>query len=138
MTEFDRPDQRVETVPDYCYQCAVTNVVDGDTVDVRLDLGFEIRTIERIRLADIDTREIHFVSHDSEEYQRGMVHTEYAQQWVEDTQDQLDEPFPFVLYSDSYERGAYGRVIGDLYSPVTESWYAQDVYDEFEDVGVYE
>lgn len=37
----------------------VLKVVDGDTVDLMIDLGFNIFTIQRIRLAGIDTAEVH-------------------------------------------------------------------------------
>ena len=41
----------------YTYKAVVTNVVDGDTVDVTVDLGFKIYTVQRIRLMGIDTPE---------------------------------------------------------------------------------
>lgn len=41
----------------YTYKATVFNVVDGDTVDVNIDLGFKIYTKQRIRLARIDTPE---------------------------------------------------------------------------------
>jgi micrococcal nuclease len=41
----------------YEYKAEVYNVVDGDTVDVIVDLGFKIYTKQRIRLAGIDTPE---------------------------------------------------------------------------------
>lgn len=39
------------------YQGKVFNVVDGDTLDVEIDLGFKIATKQRIRLAHVDTPE---------------------------------------------------------------------------------
>lgn len=41
----------------YKYQAVVYNVVDGDTVDVQVDLGFKMYSKQRIRLAGIDTPE---------------------------------------------------------------------------------
>lgn len=41
----------------YTYKAIVTNVVDGDTIDVEVDLGFKVSTKQRIRLAGIDTPE---------------------------------------------------------------------------------
>lgn len=41
----------------YEYKATVENVVDGDTVDVTVDLGFKIQTKQRVRLARIDTPE---------------------------------------------------------------------------------
>lgn len=39
------------------YPALVTNVVDGDTIDVVIDLGFKIQTKQRLRLARVDTPE---------------------------------------------------------------------------------
>lgn len=41
----------------YTYRALVYNVVDGDTIDVNVDLGFKIYTKQRIRLNRIDTPE---------------------------------------------------------------------------------
>ncbi len=42
----------------YSYQAEVLNWVDGDTLVLEIDLGFEIKRVERIRLARINTPEI--------------------------------------------------------------------------------
>ncbi len=42
---------------EYVFRGTVYNVVDGDTVDAELDLGFKIKIKQRLRLADIDTPE---------------------------------------------------------------------------------
>lgn len=41
----------------YQYRAVVENVVDGDTIDVSVDLGFKVGTRQRVRLARIDTPE---------------------------------------------------------------------------------
>ena len=41
----------------YQYKAIITNVVDGDTFDMDIDLGFNIHIHERVRLLDIDTPE---------------------------------------------------------------------------------
>lgn len=41
----------------YTYKAVVDNVVDGDTIDVAIDLGFKVQTRQRIRLARVDTPE---------------------------------------------------------------------------------
>ena len=41
----------------YEYKAIITNVVDGDTFDMDIDLGFNIHIHERVRLLDIDTPE---------------------------------------------------------------------------------
>src|SRR4051812_17413101 len=47
------------TKPVYIYNAEVLNVVDGDTVDLRVDLGFHITLELRFRLARINTAELH-------------------------------------------------------------------------------
>lgn len=39
------------------YQAKITNVVDGDTIDANIDLGFKITSKQRLRVARIDTPE---------------------------------------------------------------------------------
>jgi micrococcal nuclease len=41
----------------YQYKAKVLNVVDGDTIDVSIDLGLQIYSLQRIRLYGIDTPE---------------------------------------------------------------------------------
>ena len=43
--------------PSYQFPVVITNVVDGDTVDARIDIGFKIVYEERIRLLGLDTPE---------------------------------------------------------------------------------
>lgn len=43
----------------YRYAAAVVRVVDGDTFDADVDLGFDVRMRARIRVLDIDTPELH-------------------------------------------------------------------------------
>lgn len=41
----------------YTYKAHVLKIVDGDTVDIEIDLGFDIRTVQRVRLAGINAAE---------------------------------------------------------------------------------
>ncbi len=43
--------------PAYTYRATVARVIDGDTVDLVIDLGFKMTTEQRIRLARINTPE---------------------------------------------------------------------------------
>ena len=43
--------------PSYEFPVRITNVVDGDTVDALIDIGFKIKYDERIRLLGLDTPE---------------------------------------------------------------------------------
>jgi len=42
----------------YEYKCRITNVVDGDTVDAEIDLGFNLKSVFRVRLSGVDTHEL--------------------------------------------------------------------------------
>lgn len=41
----------------YEYKATVLKIVDGDTVDIEIDLGFDIRTVQRVRMAGINAAE---------------------------------------------------------------------------------
>jgi micrococcal nuclease len=43
----------------YTYKATIINVIDGDTVDAIIDMGFKIHTTQRLRLNRIDTEEMH-------------------------------------------------------------------------------
>lgn len=43
----------------YDYNAKIINVVDGDTVDAEIDLGFKMTTIQRLRLNRVNTKEMH-------------------------------------------------------------------------------
>lgn len=64
---------------DYKYNATVTRVVDGDTLDVIIDLGFHIDIHERVRLEGIDTPETYGVKKDSPEYMKGIESKQYIQ-----------------------------------------------------------
>ena len=61
----------------YEYNCQVDRVVDGDTIDVTLDLGFSILHKCRVRLYGIDTPESR--TRDLEEKARGKLSKKYLQ-----------------------------------------------------------
>ncbi|HEC72053.1 MAG: thermonuclease family protein [Candidatus Thorarchaeota archaeon] len=57
----------------YFYKATVRRVVDGDTVDLDVDLGMKCHVHERIRFNNFDAPETYGVKKDSEEYQRGLA-----------------------------------------------------------------
>jgi micrococcal nuclease len=91
----------------YQYKAKVERVVDGDTIDLNIDLGFKIITNQRIRLAGIDTPEIYSVKKNSEEYIRGME----AKQFVEDRMATNNNQ---VIIETDKLIGKYGRYIGTI------------------------
>ena len=90
----------------YEYSCKVTRVVDGDTVDVILDLGFSILHKCRVRLYGIDTPESR--TRDKDEKVRGKLAAKFLG-------DAIDNGKKVVLRSKLKDsKGKYGRVLGEI------------------------
>jgi len=66
----------------YNYQARVLRVVDGDTIDVMVDLGFSTFRKIRCRLHGLDTPEVYGVKKDSLEYAAGKRASEFVRAWV--------------------------------------------------------
>jgi micrococcal nuclease len=107
----------------YRYKADLIRVVDGDTWDVRIDLGFKMTTEQRVRLAGIDTPEIWRQKKDSEEYKKGMAASEYVKQRLAEHQNQ------FIIET-TKEAGVYGRYLATIYLPDNASSFNQELIDE--------
>ncbi|TNF45113.1 MAG: hypothetical protein EP310_02190 [Bacteroidetes bacterium] len=92
----------------YQYKAKVEKVVDGDTIDVVIDLGFKITTFQRIRMARIDTPETYNVKRDSEEYQDGIVSKQYVEQRLSANNNEIKLETEKVPEK-------YGRYIGTIW-----------------------
>ena len=90
----------------YEYGCTVERVVDGDTIDVILDLGFDIRFKSRVRLYGIDTPESR--TRDKDEKVRGKMAAAFLKEAVDNGAKVVIE----TKLKDS--RGKYGRVLGNV------------------------
>jgi micrococcal nuclease len=90
----------------YEYSCTVERVVDGDTIDVVLDLGFDILYKSRVRLYGIDTPESR--TRDLDEKARGKM----AGAFLKDAIDNGTKVVIQTKLKDS--RGKFGRVLGDV------------------------
>ena len=92
----------------YEYKCEIIRVVDGDTVDVNIDLGFNTWLWkERIRLKGIDTPESR--TRDPEEKKAGL----YAKGVVEGF---LPVGSTQVLKTTKDKSGKFGRILGELWT----------------------
>lgn len=92
------------------YQAQLSRVVDGDTQDLVVDLGFNCWHHIRVRLKDVDTAEVYGVDHESEEYQRGKRQTEWVRDWYAEAfveHDNTESEWPLVIRSE--QTGKYGR-----------------------------
>ena len=89
----------------------INRVVDGDTIDVTIDLGFEIYKKERVRVAGVDTPEKR--TRDLEEKALGIDATNYLKKKLEDTIAGDDE---LTIRTElKGGMGKYGRLLGWLY-----------------------
>lgn len=85
----------------------VTKVVDGDTIDVIIDLGFDIMFASRVRLAGIDTPESRTT--DKKEKALGLESKKYLADRLKDAKNIIIK----TEKMDSSEK--YGRILGWLY-----------------------
>jgi micrococcal nuclease len=85
----------------------VNNVVDGDTIDVVIDLGFDIMFASRVRLAGIDTPESR--TKDKIEKALGLESKEYLKKHLKDAKSVVIK----TEKMDSSEK--YGRILGWVY-----------------------
>jgi micrococcal nuclease len=92
----------------YIYRIkSITKVVDGDTIDADIDLGFDISLTKRIRLAGIDTPESR--TRDAYEKKLGLESKDWIKNRLEFAKDILIK----TEKPNSTEK--YGRIIGHLY-----------------------
>ncbi len=97
-----------------CYNFRVVEinrVVDGDTIDVTIDLGFDLYKKERVRIAGVDTPEKR--TRDLEEKELGIDATNWLKEKLESTlagDDQL-----FIRTELVGGVGKYGRLLGWCY-----------------------
>lgn len=89
------------------YVRKVENVVDGDTIDVLIDLGFDILFASRVRLAGIDTPESR--TSDKAEKVLGLEAKEYLKKQLKDAKSVIIR----TEKMDSSEK--YGRILGWVY-----------------------
>ena len=97
-----------------CYNFRVVEinrVVDGDTIDVTIDLGFDLSKKERVRVAGVDTPEKR--TRDLEEKALGIDATNWLKEKLEGAIDGEDD---LVIRTELVGgMGKYGRLLGWLY-----------------------
>ena len=85
----------------------VHKVVDGDTIDVDIDLGFNVSYFQRVRLAGIDTPE----SRTSDEYEKKLGLE--SKEWLKKALEGATKVIIKTEKPDSSEK--YGRILGWLF-----------------------
>lgn len=89
----------------YEYKAICERVIDGDTIDARVDLGFKMWTHIRIRLYEIDAPESR--TKDLDEKARGLASKAYLQTIMDSCGGK------FILKSHGV--GKFGRCLGTIY-----------------------
>ena len=90
----------------YEYTAKLDRVVDGDTCDALIDLGFNTWVKKRIRFKGVDTWECR--TRDKEEKVKGLAAKAFTKDLLENSDDGK-----FALRSHGV--GKYGRVLGELF-----------------------
>ncbi len=85
----------------------MNRIVDGDTIDVTIDLGFSININQRVRVAGIDSPEKR--TRDAAEKALGIDATEWMTKHLEDASDLI------IKTAVEGSMGKYGRVLGWLF-----------------------
>ena len=99
------------------YKCVITKIIDGDTVDVDIDLGFDcwLRK-QRIRLYGIDTPESR--TRDKQEKRYGLAAKKFVMDFI---------PVGSSAILKTKEKGTYGRYLGDM--KVGSKWLCKALLD---------
>ena len=112
-----------------CYNFRVTEinrVLDGDTIDVTIDLGFDLYKKERVRIAGVDTPEKR--TRDLEEKALGIDATNWLKKKLEDT---INGDGELSIRTELVGGvGKYGRLLGWLYIDDSEVSLNELMIDE--------
>ncbi len=107
----------------YQYKATVERVVDGDTIDLTIDLGFKITTHQRIRLTGIDTPEIFSVKKNSEEYKKGVEVKEFVEARLAANNNK-------VIVETEKVTEKYGRYVGTITFADNETTLNDELVDK--------
>jgi micrococcal nuclease len=101
---------------DYTYRCELDRVVDGDTMDLIVDLGFNISHKIRVRLAHFDAPEPRGKTREA-----GLEYTKKATIWFErNIREQL--------FVSTQKSGKFGRWIADIFYRNTRGHEGDKIY----------
>lgn len=93
----------------WLFQCDLARAVDGDTIDLLVDLGFKTSRIVRVRFAGVDTAEI-YGPNSEEEYERGKEHAGFVADWLQVARVEHPGEWPLIVETEK-QTGKFGRYI---------------------------
>ena len=88
---------------EYTYRATLLSVYDGDTITVRIHLGLNVESIQRIRLIGIDAPEMRGV-----ERERGKISRDYLQSLLDGGE--------LIIKTFKDKKGKYGRYLGEVWA----------------------
>tara|TARA_B110000238_G_scaffold115546_1_gene125416 strand:- start:1350 stop:1811 length:462 start_codon:yes stop_codon:yes gene_type:complete len=96
------------------YRCSLDRVIDGDTIDVYIDLGFDVMTRKRCRLLGIDTPESR--TSDKEEKKYGLQSKQKLKEWcLKAVQSDKDDIHLEIRCQKGRASDKYGRVLAEVW-----------------------
>ena len=93
----------------YTYKIELDRVIDGDTIDAYVDLGFDVSVKKRIRFMGINTPESR--TRDLEEKARGLAAKDRLKNLLEGAK---------TIQLNSHGVGKYGRCLGELHIDIVD------------------
>jgi len=100
---------------------SLEKVVDGDTIDVTLDLGFDVCTRQRVRLLGIDTPESR--TSDAEEKKFGLLSKKKLKEWCLKAVASEDDDIEIELRCPEKDsRGKFGRILAEVWISENGQW----------------
>lgn len=87
-------------MPTYVYKAVVERIIDGDTMDVRIDVGFDTHIYKRIRLLGVDTWEMR-----GDEKEKGKIAKEYVESVMRTSLGEI------YVQTEMDGEGKYGRLL---------------------------
>ena len=111
VSDFDKRTEMSDSdhtkIKRFCYNAKVVRVVDGDTLDLMVDLGFSIHHKIRVRLNGVNTPESR--TRDLAEKALGLKANDYVVDW-------LDGHPEIVLETSKDKAGKFGRILATIWS----------------------
>ena len=100
---------------------SLEKVVDGDTIDVNIDLGFDVCTKQRVRLLGIDTPESR--TRDLEEKKFGLLSKKKLKEWcLKAVASEKDDIEIELRCPEADSRGKFGRVLAEIWVSEDGHW----------------
>ena len=93
----------------YTYNIELLRVVDGDTIDAKIDLGFDVFVKKRVRFLGVNSPESR--TRDLEEKKRGLAAKARVKELLENS---------IYIILTSHGVGKYGRCLGELHVDIID------------------